>query len=150
MKAFRLLLVISVMAISATAAFAGLPVTNAYDDADDPAYAPPPDHDYSIDNGGFGYGLWTTVTSAGGGGTYMEGPGVNSRGVPTTAEFSFALFGSTFALSRPLTSSIVSGEFDIFSRFDLAGIGPNLINIRSGNNTNGFGNGELLSFGIVN
>jgi len=152
MKGIKFILVAAAVATCAVSAFAGLPVTNAYDDADSAAYAPQPDHNYSTANGGFGYGLWTTVTSAGGGGTYMEGPGVNGRGVPTTAEFSFALFGGSgsFALSRPLTSSIVSGEFDIYSRFDLAGVGPNLINIRSGNNTSGFGSGELLSFGIVN
>jgi hypothetical protein len=42
------------------------------------------------------------------------------------------------------------GEFDIITRFDLAGAGPNLVNLRSGNNVAGFGAGELLSFGIVN
>jgi hypothetical protein len=42
------------------------------------------------------------------------------------------------------------GEFDIITRFDNAGAGPNLVNLRAGNNPASFGSGELLSFGIVN
>jgi hypothetical protein len=146
----------AVALLAGSTARAGLPVTNAYDDADAGSYGTLPNHGYSTINGGFGYNLWTQDTSAGGGGTYMEGPGVNNRGVTNSAtEYSFALYGGggagTFALSRPLTTPIAGvGEFDIFSRFDIAGVGPNLINIRTGNDTNGFGNGELLSFGIVN
>jgi hypothetical protein len=67
--------------------------------------------------------------------------------------YSFALYaGSTtgFAVSRPLASSLVSGEFDIITRFDIAGNGTNGVDLRTGNSTAGLVNGELLSFGIVN
>jgi hypothetical protein len=122
----------------------------ASDDANNADYAPQPNHNWSVINGGFGYNLWTPLGGAGGGGTYMEGVGVNNRQV--AGNFSFALYagGGTYAISRPLTSSMASGEFDILTRFDLAGAGPNLVNLRTGNNVAGFGNGELLSFGIVN
>src|SRR5205807_10102044 len=56
-------------------AFAGLPIIVASDSGSDPAYSPQPDNDYNIDNGGFGYNTWTTVTTSGGGGTYMDGVG---------------------------------------------------------------------------
>lgn len=80
----------------------------------------------------------------------MEGVGVNNRQVE--GNYSFALFAGSgaFAISRPLTNGITIGEFDIITRFDLAGSGANLVNLRNGNNTSGFGNGEFLSFGIVN
>ena len=57
----------------------------------------------------------------------------------------------SYDISRPLTTPIAGvGECDILTRFDLAGVGPNLVNIRSGNGLASFGAGELLSFGIVN
>jgi hypothetical protein len=128
---------------------AGLPITVAYDNADDPAYAPQPNHNWSPINGGFGYNTWTALGGAGGGGTFMEGVGVNNRQVE--GNYSFALYSGSgsFAISRPLTNSITAGEFDIITRFDLTGNGPNLVNLRAGNNVAGFGNGELFSFGIV-
>jgi hypothetical protein len=141
-------LVVSIIASYAASAIAGLPIIVASDSASDPAYSPQPDHDYGMDNGGFGYNTWTGI-DGGGGNTYMEGPGVNGRGVPTTADFSFALF-SGGEISRPLTSSLAFGEFDIFTRFDTNGSNLDLVNLRSGNDTTAFGNGELLSFGIVN
>jgi hypothetical protein len=52
---------------------AGLPFTVAQDNADFPAYAPQPNHNWSPINGGFGYNTWTILGGAGGGGTYMEG-----------------------------------------------------------------------------
>jgi len=66
--------------------------------------------------------------------------------------YSFALFAGTggYAISRPLAASMTAGEFEILSRFDTGGSNLNLINLRSGNNTSGFGSGELLSFGLVN
>jgi hypothetical protein len=129
---------------------AGLPVTVAYDNADLPGYAPQPNHNWSPINGGFGYNTWTVLGGAGGGGTYMEGIGVNGRQVE--GNYSYALYagGGSFAISRPLTNGIGAGEFDIITRFDIAGAGPNLVNLRSGNNLASFGSGELLSFGIVN
>lgn len=129
---------------------AGLPVIVASDNADFPQYAPQPDHNWSPVNGGLGYGNWTPLADTGGGGTFMEGVGVNNRQVE--GNFSFALYagGGSFDISRPLTSSLASGEFDIITRFDIAGTGPNLVNLRAGNDTTSFGSGELLSFGIVN
>jgi hypothetical protein len=132
-------------------ALAGLPFTVALDNADFPAYAPQPNHNWSPINGGFGYNVWTPLADTGGGGTYMEGVGVNGRQVE--GNFSFALYagGGSYDVSRPLAAPIVGqGEFDIITRFDLAGAGPNLVNLRAGNNTSAFGAGELLSFGIVN
>ena len=80
----------------------------------------------------------------------MEGVGVNGR--QTEGNFSFALYSGSgaFDISRPLSSSIASGEFDILTRFDIAGSGPNLVSLRAGNNTSSFASGELISFGIVN
>jgi hypothetical protein len=130
---------------------AGLPVIVAQDNADFPAYAPQPNHNWAPINGGFGYSTWTILGGAGGGGTYMEGVGVNNRQVE--GNFSFALYAGagSFAISRPLVGPIAGvGEFDIITRFDIAGAGPNLVNLRSGNNLASFGSGELLSFGIVN
>jgi hypothetical protein len=125
-------------------------VVVASGNADNPAYAPQPNHNWSPINGGFGYNTWTPLADTGGGGTYMEGLGVNNRQVE--GNFSFALYsgGGTFDVSRPLTTSLATGEFDIITRFDLAGVGPNLVNLRAGNNLAGFSAGELLSFGIVN
>jgi len=132
-------------------AHAGLPIVVAEDNADFPQYAPQPNHNWSPINGGFGYNTWTPLSDTAGGGTYMEGVGVNNRQVK--GNYSFALYagGGTYDISRPLSSSL-SGqvEFDILTRFDLAGVGPDLVNIRTGNNTASFGGGELLSFGIVN
>ena len=129
---------------------AGLPITVAYDNADLPAYAPQPNHNWSPINGGFGYNVWTPLADTGGGGTYMEGVGVNGRQVE--GNYSFALYagGGSYDISRSLSSSISSGEFDIITRFDIAGAGPNLVNLRAGNNLASFGSGELLSFGLVN
>lgn len=124
-------------------------LTNAYDNADLSDYSPQPNHGWAGINGGYGYGLWTALGGASGGGTFMEGAGVNNREVD--GSYSFALYSGSgsYAISRPLSTSMTTGEFDILTRFDLAGTGPNLINLRSGNDTGGFGNGELLSFGIV-
>ena len=99
---------------------------------------------------GFGYGAGTPLAGTGGGGTYMEGVGVNGRQVE--GNFSFALYsgGGSYDISRPLSSSVASAEFSIITRFDIAGSGPNLVNLRTGNNTASFGAGELLSFGLVN
>src|SRR5579862_3318649 len=132
--------------------FAGLPVVVASDNADDPQYAPQPNHNWAPINGGFGYNAWTPLADQGGGGTYMEGVGVNNRQVE--GNFSFALFarGGGFDISRPLVNPLtVLCEFDIITRFDVADSpGASLINLRAGNNTAAFGAGELLSFGIVN
>jgi PEP-CTERM motif len=129
---------------------AGLPVTVALDNADFPAYAPQPTHNWAPINGGFGYNVWTPLADTGGGGTYMEGVGVNGRQVE--GNFSFALYagGGSYDISRALTGPIAAGEFDIITRFDIAGAGPNLVNLRAGNNLASFSAGELLSFGIVN
>ncbi len=107
-------------------------------------------HNWPTFNGGTGYGLWTPLSDTGGGGTYMEGVGVNGRQVD--GNYSFALYagGGSYDISRPLNTSIVSGDFSILTRFDVAGSGPNLVNLRVGNNTSSFGSGGLLSFGIVN
>jgi hypothetical protein len=141
----------SILVLSGTVQ-AGLPVIVASDNADNVQYAPQPNHNWSIVNGGFGYGLWTPLADQAGGGTYMEGVGVNNRQVE--GNFSFALYagGGGFDISRPLVNPITGiGEFDIITRFDVADTpGSSLVNIRAGNNTAGFGAGELLSFGIVN
>jgi T5SS/PEP-CTERM-associated repeat protein len=137
-------------------------VTNAFDSADDGSYGTLPDHTYSTTNGGYGYDLWTTNSGTSGGGTYMEGPGVNARGVPNTNDFSFALYaggsgsagpgntGSGFTLSRPLAIPLAVGELRFYSRFDLdAGNGQfNGFGLRAANNTNSFGSGQLLAFGL--
>ena len=130
---------------------AGYPVVVALDNADFPQYAPQPNHNWSPINGGSGYNTWTPLADTAGGGTYMEGVGVNNRQVE--GNFSFALYagGGSVDISRPLASPITGiGEFDIITRFDVAGAGPNLVNLRAGNNTASFSAGELLSFGIVN
>ncbi|MGP8201940.1 MAG: PEP-CTERM sorting domain-containing protein [Limisphaerales bacterium] len=121
----------------------------AEDDAD--TYPGEPDHGWPAYNGGFGYGSWTPLADTGGGGTYMEGVGVNGRQTGP-GNYSFALYAGSgsYDISRPLDSSISDGIFTVATRFDVAGAGPNLVNIRAGNNTSSFGSGELLSFGIVN
>jgi len=138
--------------LTALSARAGLPITVALDNADFPAYAPQPNHAWSLINGGFGYNLWTPLADQAGGGTFMEGVGVNNRQVE--GNFSFALYagGGGFDLSRPLVNPITGlGEFDVITRFDLAASpGAGLVNLRAGNNTAAFSAGELLSFGIVN
>jgi hypothetical protein len=83
----------------------------------------------------------------------MEGVGVNNRQVE--GNYSFALYAgggpSGYDISRPLTTSLTTGDFNIITRFDVADSpGASLVNLRAGNNTGGFGLGELLSFGIVN
>lgn len=135
-------------------AFASIPsfaqTTAAYDDANTGGYSPQPDHGWMSYNGGTGFDLWTALGSASGGGTYMEGVGVNGRQVD--GSYSFALYSGSgsYAVSRQLVNPVTAGTFSILTRFDISGSGPNLVNIRAGNNTSGFGSGELLSFGIVN
>jgi|GEM_PF-1223129 len=141
----------SAIAALGLSAQAGLPDIVASDSANNPQYAPQPNHNWSPINGGFGYGNWTPMADTGGGGTYMEGVGVNNRQVD--GNYSFALYsgGGAYDISRPLVNPITGvGEFDVITRFDVAGAGPNEVNIRAGNNTAAFGAGELLSFGIVN
>ena len=118
----------------------------ASDNADLAAYNPP-NNVWGATNGGFGYGAWSGLSNTGGGGTYMENSGGQVDG-----SNSFALYagGGNYGISRPLSSSLPNGEFDITTRFNLAGNGPNLVNLRSGNDTANFGGGELLSFGIAN
>ncbi len=101
-------------------------------------------------NGGFGYGLWTPLSDGSGGGTYMEGIGMPIiAGVDGNYSFALLADGRSCDIIGPLSSSMTSGDFSITTRFDLAGTGPNLVNLRVGNNTSSFGSGELLSFGIV-
>lgn len=141
----------ALVSLPLSSARGGLPIIVALDNADFPQYAPQPNHNWPPINGGFGYNTWTPLADTAGGGTFMEGVGVNNRQVE--GSFSFALYagGGTFDISRPLATPI-NGlvEFDIITRFDLAGAGPNLVNLRTGNNTASFGAGELLSFGLVN
>jgi hypothetical protein len=120
----------------------------AYDNAD--LYPGNPDHGWPSFNGGFGYNAWTPLADTGGGGTFMEGVGVNGRQVE--GSFSFALYagGGSFDISRQLASPLASGQFNIITRFDIAGAGPNLVNLRAGNSLSSFSGGELLSFGLVN
>lgn len=122
--------------------------TVAYDNAD--LYPGNPDHGWSAFNGGFGYNNWTPLSDTGGGGTFMEGVPVNNRQVE--GSYSFALYagGGSYDISRQLVNPLTSGQFNIITRFDIAGAGPNLVNIRSGNNLTSYSGGELLSFGIVN
>jgi len=120
----------------------------AYDNAN--TYYPNPDNGWTSYNGGYGYDLWTPLADTGGGGTYMEGVTANNRQVD--GAYSLALYAGSgsYDVSRQLASPITDGTFSILTRFDVAGAGPNLVNIRAGNNTSSFGAGELLSFGIVN
>jgi PEP-CTERM motif len=146
---FKAALILSVITGAAISLSAQAQVL-ALDNADNAAYAPQPDHGYPGANGGFGYDLWTPLSDASGGGTYMEGVGVNGRQVE--GNYSFALYSGSgsYDISRQLASSVAAGQFSILTRFDLAGTGPNLVNIRSGNNLSSFSGGELLSFGLVN
>lgn len=149
-KIFRLCTGVLLVSIVAVVRAHGQTVV-ASDDADNSQYSPQPDHNWPITNGGSGYGLWTPLGDVSGGGTYMEGVGVNGRQV--TGNDSFALYagGGAYDISRPLTSSLTSGEFDVVTRFDIAASpGSGLVNLRAGNNTSAFGSGELLSFGLVN
>ncbi len=149
MKSITLL---SLVVSAALPASAGLPDIVAQDNADFPQYAPQPNHNWSPINGGFGYNTWTPLADQSGGGTYMEGVGVNGRQVE--GNFSFALYagGGGYDISRSLATPITGGgEFDIITRYDVADSpGATLVNIRSGNDTSSFGGGERLSFGIVN
>ena len=122
----------------------------AYDNANTGGYAPQPDHGWPAYNGGSGYGLWTPLADTSGGGAYMEGVGVNGRQVD--GSYSFALYagGGAYDISRPLTTSITTGDFSIITRFDVAGAGLNMVDLRTGNNTSGFSVGQLLSFGLDN
>ncbi len=141
-------------AVWLVAALAGaiIPSTGRAQVAGDNAdiYPGNPDHGWSANNGGLGYDLWTPLGDTAGGGTYMEGVGVNNRQVD--GNYSFALYagGGAYDISRPITSPYTQAEFTISTRFDLAGAGPNLVNLRSGNSIASFGAGELISFGIVN
>jgi hypothetical protein len=148
----KLLIILATATVATLPALAGLPVVVALDNADYPQYAPQPNHNWSPINGGFGYNVWTPLADTGGGGTYMEGVGVNNRQVE--GNYSFALYagGGSYDISRQLTSPITGvGEFDVITRFDIAASpGAGLVNIRAGNNTAAFSAGELLSFGIVN
>ena len=148
----KLLVTLVTAGIMTLPVLAGLPITVALDNADFPAYAPQPTHNWSPINGGFGYNLWTPLADQAGGGTYMEGVGVNNRQVE--GNFSFALYagGGGYDTSRPLASPLTGiGEFDIITRFDVADSpGASLVNLRAGNNTAAFSAGELLSFGIAN
>src|SRR2546430_7289762 len=104
MKGIKFILVAAAVATSAASVFAGLPITNAYDDADNGSYGSLPNHNWSVINGGFCSGLWAPDTTAGGGGTYLGGPGVDSRGGSNTAAgVSFPLYrgggGGPLALS---------------------------------------------------
>jgi hypothetical protein len=122
----------------------------AYDNADLGNYAPQGSTSWPGINGGFGYDLWTALSDTSGGGTYMEG--INANNAQVEGNYSFALYagGGSYDISRQLVTAIPVGQFNIITRFNLAGNGPNLVNLRAGNSASGFGNGELLSFGIVN
>jgi len=128
----------------------GLASIIAQDDANNGSYGTLPNHAWAGVNGGVGYNLWTPLSDTGGGGTYMEGVTVNNRQVDPNYSFALYAGGGSYDISRPLTSSVTAGEFNILTRFDLAGAGPNLVNLRVGNNTASFSGGELLSFGLVN
>jgi hypothetical protein len=121
----------------------------ATDNAGNSQYAPQPNNNWASINGGFGFNTWTSLADTSGGGTYMSGVGSDNRQVD--GSYSFALYAGSgsYDISRPLASSMASGDFSILTRFDLSGSGPNLVNLRTGNNTATFGSGELLSFGIV-
>lgn len=120
----------------------------AYDAA--ALYPNNPDHGWPAFNGGFGYDNWTPLSDTGGGGTYMEGVGVNGRQVDDSYSFALYAGSGSYDISRQLVNPISDGTFSILTRFDVAGAGPNLVSLRGGNNLTSFGSGELLSFGIVN
>src|SRR2546421_9664760 len=114
----------------------------ASDNADNAAYGPFPNNNWSSANGGAGYNLWTILGDSTGGGRYMEGVGVNGRQVE--GSFSFGLFATNqiSSISRPLASQITgNGQFEIVTRFDVANTQTNAINavnLRAGNVTNTF------------
>jgi hypothetical protein len=145
MKRNILLLAIASTALIAMSARAQ---TLAYDAAD--LYPSQPNNNWPSYNGGSGYDLWTPLSDTGGGGTYMEGVDANNAQVDDN--FSFALYAGSgsYDISRQLATPIPVAQFSILTRFNVAGSGPNLVNLRSGNSLTGFGVGELLSFGIVN
>jgi hypothetical protein len=129
------------------------PAVVAYDNADLPDYAPQPNHNWSAINGGFGYDRWTVLNdiilgTGFDGGTYMSGVDVEWRQVDDNWSFGLFAYLTGFDVSRRLVSPIALGQFTILTRFDVAGYGPNLINLRTGNDTTGFASGELLAFGI--
>ena len=146
-KLFRALAAASVIMLSSSI-HAGLPNIVALDNGD--LYPGNPDHGWPAFTGGFGFNLWTSLADTGGGGTYMEGVGVNGRQVE--GSFSFALYagGGSYDISRPLTTSLPSGSFSIITRFDIAGAGVNMVDLRTGNSLAGFNAGQLLSFGLDN
>jgi hypothetical protein len=125
----------------------------ASDNADNAAYGPFPNNNWSSVNGGSGYNPWTILGDSVGGGRYMEGVGVNGRQVE--GSFSFGLFATNqiSSISRPLVSTMTGkGQFDIVTRFDVANPGlTNLhaVNLRAGNFSNTFGSGEQLAFGMI-
>lgn len=133
---------VAVVTLSTLTVRAGLPQTNAYDNADlyNQSTA------FTTQNLGVGYGAWDVLPDASGGGTYYENGGRQVEGA-----VSFGVYGNTggYDISRPLSSSITAGEFDVLTRFDTAATNLDLLNLRTGNNTSTFGGGELLSFGIV-
>jgi len=126
----------------------------ASDNADNLQYAPQPNHNWSVINGGFGYNPWTPLADRSGGGTYMEGVGVNNRQVDGNSSFALSAGGGAYDISRPLVTPLAGNtwyQFDILLRFDTAYFpGASLVNLRAGNNMAGFAAGELFSFGIVN
>ena len=111
----------------------------AYDNGD--LYPGNPDHGWPGFNGGYGYDNWIPLADTGGGGTYMEGVGVNGRQVE--GAYSFALYsgGGYYDISRQLINPVTAfGSFSIITRFDIAGgPAPNVVNLRSGNNLASFG-----------
>ncbi|HEY3761711.1 MAG TPA: hypothetical protein VGN23_08185 [Verrucomicrobiae bacterium] len=148
MKAKLILLGIVSVFLSAISSQAQ-PVVVANDTANNPQYAPQPDHNWSVANGGFGYNLWTPLSDGSGGGTFMEGVGVNNRQVD--GNYSFALYSGSgsYDISRPLSTSLTGlVEFDIVTRFDVSGTGLNAVDLRTGNNTSSFSAGDLLTFGL--
>jgi len=139
------------VAMTMVVSSASAQITVASDSANNANYAPQPNGGWSGINGGFGFNLWTSIADQSGGGTYMEGVGVNNRQVDSN--YSFAEYAGTggYDISRPLSTSIASGSFSILTRFDAADSpGSTLVNLRAGNNTSSFSGGELLSFGIAN
>src|SRR5436189_2479786 len=144
------LLVLSVFLCAA--AWAPCQQIVASDNADNAAYGPFPNNNWSSVNGGSGYNPWTILGDSVGGGRYMEGVGVNGRQVE--GSFSFGLFATNqiSSISRPLASTMTGkGQFDIVTRFDVANGVTNLnaMNLRAGNPTNSFASQEQLAFGMM-
>lgn len=126
------------------------PATVASDDANLGSYAPQSaGENWPAINGGFGYSNWTPLSDQSGGGTYMEGVGVNNRQVD--GSWSFALYSGSgsYDLSRSLSASLTGlVDFSIITRFDVSGSGLNAVDLRTGNNTSSFSAGDLLTFGL--